>query len=1021
MEIKNSTVEQAIIHIANTTGYDFVYRVEDMPASPRRDYDFNSLTIVQAMDRVLTGTNLTWSNRDNIVTISRSTQQQPASQPQKQSGKTTVSVRGQVVSVQDGKSKPAAYAFIALPDLGLAAITDVNGYFEFSRIVPGEYKIEISSLGYNKLETTVDMTRERTDLKFELTQASFRVEGVVVTAQAGGGVTTSSVITKTALEHFQVNSLDDVMQMLPGEGVTTPTLRYATDWSIRGASSLGTNVIYDGVQMNNNANLNYTSTSMNGISPQPTSNSYLRASNPLKSVDFRAISMDNVASVEVMTGITSVQYGDLGTGQILITSMKGRSPLTASFITNPYTTNLSLNHGVLLGEKGGALNYGASYAIDKVKPSRKDDKYSRYTGSLAYTNIFGKLYSTTSMKYTYSDNDQRPHMEDSENDVTKLREKTHEFMVSTEGTLDFNAGWFKNLKYTAALRHNDRKTYLYERATNSQRPYSQSDENGTVLGSRPGMHVYDVDGNEITAYPESMEGQIGWNLPDSYFYDYNIYGKEWSTSAKVIANFAGRLGKTTHKFIVGAEFKSDGNTGKGRVFDPLNPPQVLGYFFNASYRDRPFSDIPFVNVISAFAEENFTLELGRRNLSIVGGVRYDKIFKHMDGITPRVNAFFDVVPNRVRIRGGYGISYKMPTVAMLYSDDAFFDFMLFDGIGQAPVGTPQSQQFQLVRTLSFNTQNPDLEMARNEKIEIGLDAKIGNRIKLNITGYQEYSNNGLGFDKTLNSIKAVSRQYYSVSDAGYPTDPNELPVLKLTTDDTRLVEFTQAVNNAAYKTTGIEFVMDFGQIDAILTSIVLDGKYEKTTAWTEGAVFWSRNNSTGNNHIGVWDGKKQMQTTKDRFATNLRLIHRIPDIGLVISLDTYVIWTTRTKLKWDANYWGVPDYYISKVDGTLNPFDASMFPADPQTTNEFTGIDRRGQSYMTDMAYPPRRFPPVMAMNLNLTKEIGNFMQISFYANNLFNAKSVVRTRQITGERVSRTAGTLSFGIQLALKIAANN
>ena len=76
--------------------------------------------------------------------------------------------------------------------------------------------------------------------------------------------------------------------------------------------------------------------------------------------------------------------------------------------------------------------------------------------------------------------------------------------------------------------------------------------------------------------------------------------------------------------MIGADFRSDGNVGKGKTYDPSTPPYRSQYGHNSSFRPRNYKDIPFINQFGAYVEDNFKWSIsGTHDLNIQAGVRYD--------------------------------------------------------------------------------------------------------------------------------------------------------------------------------------------------------------------------------------------------------------------------------------------------------------------------------------------------------------------------------------------------------------
>ena len=76
----------------------------------------------------------------------------------------------------------------------------------------------------------------------------------------------------------------------------------------------------------------------------------------LKGVDLRNIGVSNIESIEVVTGIPSVEYGDLSNGIVKINTRKGRSPFIVEMMVEPKTKQIAISKGFALGNLGGTLN-----------------------------------------------------------------------------------------------------------------------------------------------------------------------------------------------------------------------------------------------------------------------------------------------------------------------------------------------------------------------------------------------------------------------------------------------------------------------------------------------------------------------------------------------------------------------------------------------------------------------------------------------------------------------------------------
>jgi len=915
---------------------------------------------------------------------------------------TRASISGRVVAA-DSKA-PIAYALVHLPDAGLQAVTDNKGEFRFKAVSPGKHKVEVTFLGYEPLETAVAVKAGDNAVKLELHPANFRVEDVVVTAQAGkAGAATSSTISRTAIDHIQSTSLSDVMNLLPGSTVQSTenlTLAQASTFSIRGGSSLGTAIIMDGTPLSNNSNMQNVAAAFGEEMAMQSAlaNSNAAMATPTSGVDMRQISTDNIESVEVIRGIASAEYGDITSGAVLVNSKAGRAPLQVKLTMNPHLYQVSATHGIQLSDKAGrqagALNYSADYTFSQYKPTEGYSHYSRTNATVGYTNSIGRWYTSSTLSVgVYRDKDKPTPGDD--NDPAYGVQKENRYRFNTKGTVSFGKGWFNDIKYAASFTLTDKHSYFEDMAVNSEWSFSTSKSDGEILSSVQGTPVYLEDGSVLI---DGKSREKAWRSPNSYFYAYNIYGKELNTYAQVIANFSGEAGPTSHFIKIGADFKNDGNTGRGKVFDPDCPPQRNLSFDYATQRERAYDDIPFMSTIGLFAEEAFNLRFAGRNLNIVAGVRYDRVLDFDGVVSPRINASLEIVPGKLFVRGGYGITAKTPTLALLYPQEAYFDLLNFNN---APsTSTPDAQKYQVITTRAFDTRNYDLEMATATKYEAGVDFRIG-RVRGSFTAFRDRSDNGYSFSTTLNSYHSVELVKYAA--AALPEDGTTLPALTEASRTPVLLQHAMPTNSSAYETRGIEMSLDFGRIDAIRTRFILDGAWTRTGKWKNGYIFGRASSGNIDSHMGVFAAGNR--SYYEILSTNLKAVHNIPSIGFVISATANVVWRENTWQKYVDDE--IPVKYISAADGKVYDFDESMFGQE-----EFKALDVRKELDVRRNIKDSYR-SPMLCINVNLTKEIRDYLRISFYANNAFRSTPLWQSTKTPGKFFRRNGDTFFFGLSL--------
>ncbi len=921
-----------------------------------------------------------------------------------------VDVKGQVFASSDFEAGKVTvpFAIVVLPESNVSVSSDADGVFNLPNMVLGTYKIQIQSLGYETLETTITVSETKSNFEFTLSESNFRMDEIVVTAQSSkSGAATASHISKAAMEHMQTNSLADVMALMPGGSMQKADLQGVSTASIRGGSSLGTAVIMDGSPISNNANLQLLSTATGKKAISHPSKDI--STSPTSGVDLRTITTDNVESIEIIRGVAPVEYGDITAGAIIVNSKAGYQPLTVKLSVNPNVYSASATQGFALGEKAGNINYGLDYAYSVTNPRESYDYYQRVTARVGYTNTFGKFYTNSSLSLLWTKDLGEPNPDDEE-DITVFRQRDLGFRFAHNGTYNANAGFFKSLQYNVTFGYTNRESYYEDEAMNAASAYSYSKVDGSVLSSYKGGHIYDNNGVELTHFGKDMENSRAWLTPSIYDYNYNIYGKELNTYAKVKANFAGNWGKTNHRMVLGVDFKSDGNVGEGKVFDFDNPPPKGDSGFS-TIRERAFKDVPFINQLGAFFQETFTAKIAKRNLDIAAGVRYDHTLDFGGGFSPRVNFSYELLKDgKLSLNAAYGITRKAPTLAYLYPDNAYFDLLNFNNASSSSVA--DEHKMQLITTRVFDSKNYDLEMARQDKYEIGFSSQIG-KMHFSITGYKEKMNNGYSFQSTPKTMKSIDYKQYT---AQYTE--GQTPVLTEKSNDKVLVSYMTATNNGAYERTGLEFIFNFGRIDAIRTSFQLDGELYTHKSWNNGYMFYNRVTVTDYAKypdMGVFSAKDAGGVDYiENFSTNLIVTHNIPQIGLVLTATAHVDWRLKAWTEYAADD-TTPIYYISREDGQMRKFD----PAWRNPEHEMYAT----MKYLLrdDTVDPLRREPgdvynPAMVINLNVTKQFKNF-DVAFFAQNMFRSHPLEYRSHYPGQYYRQNKNTFFFGLQLNARI----
>ena len=132
--------------------------------------------------------------------------------------------------------------------------------------------------------------------------------------------------------------------------------------------------LVDGAPLSNDAALQYSG-ELPADDPSPMS---LNAG-----IDMRTLATDEIASVEIIQGIPSVEYGDLTSGLVKIRRKEGGRNLEARFKADLKSQLLYLGKGFEWGERANRLtmNLGVNYLDARADPRNTRQNYRRMTAS----------------------------------------------------------------------------------------------------------------------------------------------------------------------------------------------------------------------------------------------------------------------------------------------------------------------------------------------------------------------------------------------------------------------------------------------------------------------------------------------------------------------------------------------------------------------------------------------------------------------------------------------------------------
>ncbi|MCM1502128.1 MAG: TonB-dependent receptor plug domain-containing protein [Bacteroidales bacterium] len=899
-------------------------------------------------------------------------------------GKIDVKIR--IVSADE----PIVGAVAGFPDCGIFGVSMDDGTLTLKNVPSGKWTLTAQLIGMLDYTAEIEVNKDMAEVTVLMKESSFRLDDVVVTATSGAvGASTASSISRAAIDHLQATSLGDIMELLPGQLSSNPSLTSASKATIRQVSpdamnSLGTSIVVNGAPMSNNANLQVGNTATDGTLTTGFT------STAGSGIDLRQISVDNVESVDVIRGIPSVEYGDLTSGVIIVNRKAGVFPFQLRTKVNPTLVQASASKGFGLGKDNGAISADIDYASSLADERRPYQQYRRITANLLYSNTFKENIRTTVGADFYSDLDAQK-LDPS--DVKYQRKRSSEnigFKLNSNVNWQLDKGFIKSLRFNLLGSWSKQTGYTQEIRGNYGYMVTSAMKDGTVAANVNGP-VLDNAGNTLTNTDKPGYAAATNILPYEFLTKMNTYGEPLNIFAKAMANMFTEFHGIGNKIIAGAEWKTDVNFGRGKVFDPLMPP-------SSGMRMRPFTDIPALNQFSLYAEDNISKTLWSRDLKVQIGLRFDMIQPGREdckmALSPRVNASFEIVPKTLTIRGGWGITAKAPPLVFLYPDKAYFDFVNFSNIGQA--GVDSDQTLSMITTKVYETSDQSLKLAKNNKSEIGLDLKIAG-MKFALTAFREKLTNGysFGLDRSCFHVFEL-KKYEGIEREG------TYPLLRYQGSSNVVLSYMKPLNNKVNDTHGVEFDFDFGQIRPIRTSFVLSGAYMKTDMYSTTESYFQKSPDAGGTYkdIGIYaagDGSRYK-----RFSTNLRVIHNIPKIGFVVSVSLQTIWHDSQENLGTDNI--RPVGYL-RAD---NLKYVELKEGDPVSADI--------QKQILDNRLIVESYRPLFLCNLRVTKEIGEIFGFTFFLNNVFNTNPLEESRRNPGNYISSRNPSPFFGIEAWVK-----
>jgi len=507
-------------------------------------------------------------------------------------------------------------------------------------------------------------------------------------------------------------------------------------------------------------------------------------------------------------------------------------------------------------------------------------------------------------------------------------------------------------------------------------------------------------------------------------------------------------------------------------------------YTDTDYREYRYDDQPFINNLALYAEEKISFPLLDRELQLQGGIRSDNTYINnsqygwVSSISPRANIKYILKSDdqgaikRMCIHGGLGDAVKLPSSSMLYPRPTYADEIVFSNTADSITNTSYPAYFTQVSSAIYN---PDLKYQRVRKAEVGIDFRTS-FAKFSLTAYRDKTFDPYKVSKIYSTYSFNKTDNAALNEVSIPTENRVFSIdqntgiitvsdatgtlssqqLDYTTETTYLSNTFYTNGSSDVVKKGLEWLIRFDKIRALNTSVRLDGSYAYYRGINESIVQRTYNGDGEDQepykYIAYYVGNNTTSNGRmtKKVNTNLTFITHIPKLRLIMTVRvesclynssrylseysggvrSYVIDNSSDNLASESEtdiYAGdqyvatVPLYYTSYEDpDNLIPFYEQLVWAKDNDLTLYNDLVKLIKRSSYSYYFNETKLSPYFSTNLNITKEIGDRVSLSFLANNFFNNMAQITSSQ-TGKKISLFDSgyipNLYYGLSLRLKL----
>jgi iron complex outermembrane receptor protein len=617
----------------------------------------------------------------------------------------------------ESESIPGATVHLLNTNYGTA--TDSEGTFAIANVIPGNYRIQVSAVGYAAVEQSISINEQNSSFNVKLSEATTQLEAVVVTAQ----------------------KMEEEVQKVPFSISAIPSrqIQQYRIWSSKDITAIAPNLYSSNPGDNRNV------TSIRGItstSYDPSVATYIDGVNQF-GLDTYIAQLFDVERIEVLRGPQGTLYGRNAMGGVVNIITKQPTNVTSGFgevnIGNYGQQRYSL--GIRTPLIRNKLFFGASGMYDKsngfytndYNNSHFDKKHS------AMGNYYLKYLASSLWSFTLN----VKHNENRNNGTFPLASSVE----------DAFAGPFKvNQNAVATMTDN----------------IFNSSASANYTGSGFNFSSQTTYQSNYRFYQTPIDGDFS---PIDGVTIINDYGKKWNKVSVVTQEF-----KFTSPASTSSPFQWTAGT---YLFYQNNPVKQATHFGNdAAYIDPNAQPNSYVQTTATgksagmafFGQATYHIT---GNLDVIGGLRYDYEHKKqnvlgqyfMDGVS---QPLFETRPDTSTTASFHAIS---PKLGLAYQASNNSNLYLTYSRGFRAGG---------LTSISADPSQPPLYAYKPEysnNLEVGMkETFLENRIRLNLAAFYIRANDVQVPTLVLPQAVTVTRNAGELTSKGFEAEFSATPV-----------------------------------------------------------------------------------------------------------------------------------------------------------------------------------------------------------------------------------------------------